>query len=96
MSNLPLLFLVSILCFALKRFPFSLITFHSNDIILSGQTVVGGVAITDVRIGEGVLAEEGVTVWIGYIGKLPDGTVFDDSTGNGLYSFVHLGSLMIV
>ena len=64
------------------------ITIDSNDIILSGQTVVDGVAITDVRIGEGVLAEEGVTVWIGYIGKMSDGTLVDDSTGRGLFSFV--------
>ena len=64
------------------------ITTDSDIIISSGQTVVGGVAITDVRIGEGVLAEEGVTVWIGYMGKMSDGTLVDDSTGRGLFSFV--------
>jgi len=71
------------------------ITIESDDTILNTQRVVKGVGITDVRIGRGVVAEEGSKVYIGYIGKLPDGRIFDNSTGGRLYSFV-LGSGVVI
>ena len=68
------------------------IIINDNNNILSGQRVIGGMAITDVRAGKGVLAKDEVTVYIGFTGKLPDGIVFDDSTRHGLYYFIFGGA----
>ena len=64
------------------------IIINENNNILTGQRVSGGVTITDMRVGKGVLAKNKVTIYIGFTGKLPDGIVFDDSTRHGLYYFI--------
>jgi FK506-binding nuclear protein len=40
----------------------------------------GGLKVTDVKIGNGPQAKKGNTVSMRYIGKLPDGSVFDKNT----------------
>lgn len=53
-----------------------------------GRRVVEGVEIIDIKEGTGLPARNGWRVYIHYVGKLPDGTIFDDSTGCKPYTFI--------
>jgi len=45
----------------------------------SGPRVVEGMTITDVKVGTGRTAPNGMQLYIHYLGKLENGTVFDDN-----------------
>jgi len=50
-----------------------------GDMLGSGPRVVEGMTITDVRVGTGRTATNGMQLYIHYLGKLENGTVFDDN-----------------
>jgi FK506-binding nuclear protein len=51
------------------------------------ENVVAGVNIQDVRIGTGVMAQKGSKIYIRYVGKVKNGTVFDWNTNGNPLSF---------
>lgn len=50
-----------------------------KDVSSATKTLEGGVKVTDVKIGTGPQAKKGNTASIRYIGKLTNGTIFDDN-----------------
>ncbi|MEX2014145.1 MAG: FKBP-type peptidyl-prolyl cis-trans isomerase [Parcubacteria group bacterium] len=55
---------------------------------LEAEVPQTGVTAQDVVVGEGLLAEQGDTVTVHYVGALPDGRVFDSSRdSNTPFSF---------
>jgi len=53
-----------------------------------GRRVIQGVEIIDIKEGTGLTARNGWRVCIQHVGKLPDGTIFNDSTGGKPYTFI--------
>jgi len=51
------------------------------------QELPGGLQYRDVKIGEGANAKKGSSVKMRYIGKLTDGTIFDQNTKGKPFSF---------
>ncbi|KAJ7497410.1 hypothetical protein FB451DRAFT_1211373 [Mycena latifolia] len=54
------------------------------------REVAGGVKIKDTKVGTGPAVKKGNTVSMRYIGKLPNGNIFDSNTKGKPFSF-HLG-----
>jgi FKBP-type peptidyl-prolyl cis-trans isomerase FkpA len=50
-------------------------------------TTRSGLKITDLKVGEGTVAENGSNVSVQYTGWLVDGTQFDTSVGRGPFTF---------
>tara|TARA_B100000745_G_scaffold149385_2_gene97661 strand:+ start:18161 stop:18694 length:534 start_codon:yes stop_codon:yes gene_type:complete len=46
------------------------------------EDTISNFDINDIAIGDGIEAQFGDTVYVHYVGTLPDGTVFDTSTGS--------------
>ena len=63
---------------------------QQGDTVLSqlGRSVIQGVEIIDIKQGTGLTARNGWRVYIHLVGKLPDGTIFDDSTGFEPFTFI--------
>ncbi|PPQ70565.1 hypothetical protein CVT24_000054 [Panaeolus cyanescens] len=56
----------------------------------SKKTLPSGVVIQDAKVGTGPAAKKGSTVRMRYVGKFPDGKVFDKNTSGKPFTF-HLG-----
>lgn len=55
-----------------------------------------GVQSEDIKVGEGVEAQKGDTLTVHYVGRLPDGKVFDSSVDRGQpFTFI-LGSGQVI
>jgi FK506-binding nuclear protein len=50
------------------------------------KTLEGGVKITDVKVGTGPQAKKGKTVAMRYVGKLPNGKIFDKNVNGNAVS----------
>lgn len=50
-------------------------------------TPPAGLEQTDIKVGEGAVANEGMFVHVHYVGTLKDGTIFDESCKRGVFSF---------
>ena len=50
-------------------------------------TTRSGLKMTDLKVGEGAVAENGSNVSVQYTGWLTDGTQFDSSVGRGPFTF---------
>jgi len=51
--------------------------------------------VTDTTEGSGKEAQPGTSVTVNYVGMLPDGSVFDESTNRGPFTF-NLGAGMVI
>ncbi|KAF9529434.1 hypothetical protein CPB83DRAFT_852686 [Crepidotus variabilis] len=51
------------------------------------KTLAGGIVVEDAKVGTGVQAKKGSTVRMRYIGKLPNGKVFDQNTKGKPFTF---------
>src|SRR3989344_7523995 len=89
-------------CVALALLAYLLFTgpimsfFNPPENNLGSQIPQTGVITEDVVVGEGPLAEPGDVVTVHYVGRLPDGRVFDSSRDRNIsFSFI-LGSGQVI
>ncbi len=63
----------------------------------SGQEGAPGAAVVvqDLKVGAGPEALPGTTVTVNYVGKLQNGTIFDQSAGRGPFQFI-LGAGQVI
>lgn len=68
---------------------------NSSGSLFNFGSLQSTVVVEDRTVGEGAPARPGDTVTIHYTGRLPDGTVFDNSVGREPFTFI-LGVGMVI
>ena len=61
---------------------------EGGDMLGTGQRIIEGVKITDVRVGTGLMATKGAKLYVHYSGRVDGGVVFDDNMDGMPYVFV--------